>query len=217
MPPTVWRRESLDLRRELNCPGLFALRSANPCQLVSRGDESIVLGFLRLLPCTGFDLRGVLRSTPLGHFSDSPGSIYPLLTRLERAGLIRGTVERRRALRPRKVYRLTPTGTAALREWLVAPIAPGLALRHPEIFGVRFAFMEDGLLSAAERGVALRDFERNLRAEIDRLTDRLAALGPATPPGVKSLLAQAVDLYELRLRWVVKERRRVARGVEGKS
>ncbi len=177
----------------------------------------IVLGFLRLLPCTGFDLRGVLRETPLGHFSDSPGSIYPLLGRLEQAGLIRGTVERRSALRARRVYRLTAAGTAALREWLLAPIAPGLALRHPELFGVRYAFMEDGLLSAAEQAVALRDFERNLRVEIDRLKGRLAALAPATPSGLKSLLKHAIELYKVRLAWVTKERRRLGRGAGGQS
>jgi hypothetical protein len=84
-------------------------------------------------------------------------------------------------------------------------------------FGVRFALMRDGLLSAPERATALRDFERNLRAEIDRLTRRPAAFGPATPSGLNSLLMQAVALYEVRLAWVLKERRRVGRGGKRKS
>jgi len=177
----------------------------------------VVLGFLRLFPCTGFDLRGVLRSTPLGHFSDSPGSIYPLLTRLERAGLARGTVERGRALRPRKVYRLTTTGNTALRDWLMEPIGPGIALRYPEIFGVRFAFMGDDLLSPAERASALRDFDAQLRAEINRIEGRLSEMGSTMPTGIKSLLSQAVDLHQVRLAWVLRERRRISRSVGANS
>jgi DNA-binding PadR family transcriptional regulator len=56
------------------------------------------------------------------HFSASPGAIYPALRRLEAAGLIRGEIEKKETLRPRRVYSLTESGLSVLKEYLSQPI-----------------------------------------------------------------------------------------------
>ena len=73
-----------------------------------------LLGLVQQRPSSGYDLRKMFAETAMGSFSDSPGAIYPALTRLEKRGLIRSEVEERAALRRRRLYRLTPKGRAEL-------------------------------------------------------------------------------------------------------
>jgi DNA-binding PadR family transcriptional regulator len=167
----------------------------------------LVLGFVRLTPASGFDLRRVFATTPLGNFSGSPGAIYPLLARLKRERLLKGMVDRTNPRRPRTVYRITAAGTAALREWVKTPIDAQGARRYPDLFGIRVAFMEGGLVSDAERREILASFEGVLAAEIAHLGSVLARI-PPTARGIRSLLVQAQAMYRFRLRWVRSEQKR---------
>jgi PadR family transcriptional regulator PadR len=47
----------------------------------------------------------------------SEGSIYPLLSRLQRAGLIEGYFVESTGGPPRKYYRIADTGRRQLRDW----------------------------------------------------------------------------------------------------
>jgi len=53
-----------------------------------------LLGLLNKRPAAGYALRRLFQTTPLGVYSDSPGSIYPALRRLHRLGLVAGARER---------------------------------------------------------------------------------------------------------------------------
>lgn len=77
----------------------------------------------------------------MGHYSASPGSIYPALARLERRRLLKGTVERRASLRPRKTYALTPDGRQTLRAWLLRPVTRDDVLRDADGLMLRFGLM----------------------------------------------------------------------------
>lgn len=93
-----------------------------------------LLGLVRMQPRSGYGLRKVFETTPLGGYSSSPGSIYPALKMLEKAGLLetRGSASHGKGL-----YHLTPRGACALDEWLGAPIGDlGEAM-------LRFAFLPD--------------------------------------------------------------------------
>jgi DNA-binding PadR family transcriptional regulator len=75
---------------------------------------------IRLGARTGYDIqRRVERSTRF-FWSAIPGQIYPELRRLEAQKLVVRSDEPRGG-RPRSVYSLTPTGEAALHEWLIDP------------------------------------------------------------------------------------------------
>lgn len=104
--------------------------------------EYALLGLLLQRPCSGYDLKKIFSTTPMGRFSDSPGSIYPALKRLERTGLIRGAVDNTRPLRPRRVFRLTPKGRTALESWAKGPVEREDLVRRGEELMLRFAFME---------------------------------------------------------------------------
>ena len=48
-----------------------------------------LLGLLQGKPSSGYDLRKIFSSTSMRTYSDSPGSIYPALLRLEKQGLMK--------------------------------------------------------------------------------------------------------------------------------
>ncbi len=79
--------------------------------------EYVILGFLGIRPQSGYDIMHNLE-TGIYRTSASTGSIYPVLKRLEKAGLITSTIEVVYETRPRKVHSLLPDGEQLLDEWL---------------------------------------------------------------------------------------------------
>jgi DNA-binding PadR family transcriptional regulator len=104
-----------------------------------------ILGLISIEPSSGYDLRKVFSTTPMGHFSSSPGAIYPALQRLEEAGLIKGRVEKKDSLRPRRVYVLTKKGMDELKARLAHPVTEDDVIWRLEELMLRFAFMGDVL------------------------------------------------------------------------
>src|SRR5215471_11034171 len=105
-----------------------------------------LLGLIRLRqPSSGYDLRKAFAGRPMATFSDSPGSIYPALKRLERSGMVSCTLDETSHVRRRALYRLSSKGKRALERWLTQPIKADDVLRSmPELF-LRFSFLEDCL------------------------------------------------------------------------
>ncbi len=92
---------------------------------------------------SGYDVRQLFQSTPLGIFSDSPGAIYPALARLEMRGLLSSTAEAEG--RRRRVYERTAEGERALRAWLTAPIDPSVMARRPQDLDLRYVMTAEML------------------------------------------------------------------------
>lgn len=105
------------------------------------GLSCALLGLLSQNPASGYDLRKEFSPTLLGNFSDSPGAIYPALARLEKAGLIRGKVQRA-GPRQRKLFRITPAGASELRAWLARPVAAFAVARKMDELMLRFVLLE---------------------------------------------------------------------------
>jgi len=82
--------------------------------------DLLLLAVLRSGPAHGYAVIASLRDRSEGAFELKEGTVYPALHRLERQGLVAsGWTDG--AGRRRRVYELTPEGTAALatrrREW----------------------------------------------------------------------------------------------------
>src|SRR5262249_14204979 len=105
-----------------------------------------LLALIRLRqPCSGYDLRRFFAIRPMATFSDSPGSIYPALKRLEQSGMVSCTLEENSRVRRRALYRISSTGKKALERWLERPVnAEDVLRRMPELC-LRFSFLEDCL------------------------------------------------------------------------
>src|SRR5260221_13541857 len=77
-----------------------------------------LLGFLvlRIVGGTTVSVADVLKRLASTEFATQEGTLYPLLSRLRREGLVDYEWQESEAGPPRKYYRLTPAGRAQLEE-----------------------------------------------------------------------------------------------------
>ena len=97
----------------------------------------VILGMLSISPRSGYEIKSFVDRSTRFFWAASYGQIYPELRKLEAAGLIEGT-DAPTGERKRTVYRLTPEGEQALREWLGTP-PEVLEMRHEGMLKVFFA------------------------------------------------------------------------------
>jgi len=95
-----------------------------------------LLGLVKAEPRTGYALRMVFETTPMGNYSSSPGSIYPALKGLEKQGLVSAEAAGKR----KSVLHITPEGRRQFDDWLTAPM--GLE-ESVDTALLRFAFLHD--------------------------------------------------------------------------
>ncbi len=161
--------------------------------------EFALMGLLDQAPRSGYDLRKLFSSTPLQHFSNSPGSIYPALRRLEGRKWIVASLPD--GARGRQEFRLNARGRGAFIAWLKSPVTEEDIIWDSGELMLRFAFMGQALLPADAKaflGALAREMETYLvsleRFEAENgswisLTGRLA-------------FQQGVALYRTKACWV---------------
>jgi DNA-binding PadR family transcriptional regulator len=159
-----------------------------------------LLGLLHEQPMSGYDLRKVFASTAMGSFSDSPGAIYPALGRLEKRGLVKGTVEESSSLRKRRVFKVTAKGATALKAWLKRPVTQDDVMRRIGELMLRFAFMDDAL--GAERTTDfLREYAERLSEYLPNLKEFHKAQTNTMPMSARLAFESGIEEYEVRLKW----------------
>jgi DNA-binding PadR family transcriptional regulator len=159
-----------------------------------------LLGLIERQPRSGYDLRKVFASTAMGAFSDSPGAIYPALSRLESRGLVRSEVEASTSLRKRRLFRITPKGLAAFKAWLKKPVTRDDVIRRHEDLMLRFAFMDR--TAGPERAVQfLREFAEELSGYIPSLKEYFKSHASEMPLSGRLAGECGIQEYDVRLRW----------------
>jgi len=159
-----------------------------------------LLGLLNQQPMSGYDLRKVFAQTAMGSFSDSPGAIYPALGRLEKRGLVRGTVEASSSLRKRRVFKVTAKGLTQFKAWLKRPVTRDDVMRRIGELMLRFAFTDHAL--GPERSAHfLRDYVQQLTEYIPRLNEFHTAQAGSMPMSARLAFESGIEEYETRLRW----------------
>jgi PadR family transcriptional regulator, regulatory protein AphA len=163
--------------------------------------EFALLGLVSQKPRSGYELIRVFRDTPMAHYSDSPGAIYPALARMESAGLLRGKTERVHELRPRRKFEATQRGADELARWLrQKPSQEDVANRVDEVM-LRFAFM-DAHLSAGECRAFLEELEKSMAAYLRGLKKYVRSVeGQVSRHGLLALEGGIMGC-ETQLRWV---------------
>ena len=169
-----------------------------------------LLGLLHDEPMSGYQLRKVFSTTPMGHFSDSPGSIYPALRRLARQGLVGGVVENARSLRPRRVYRVTARGLDRLKAWLGEPVTRDRVADDFDGLLLRFVFMPQ-TIGLAATGRFLAELEGETARYLDDLRTAARASAREMPLAGRLGLRAGIETYAARLRWAREARRTVAK------
>jgi len=173
--------------------------------------EFALLGLLRQKPKSGYDLRKTFTDTAMSNYSDSPGSIYPALRRLQAKGLIEPEREPApRDPRRREVFRITQDGVAALVEWLGRELTRNdVTARLKEIM-LRFAFM-DGNVPRTTAIRFLEQFEREFGAHAAELRARYERDSSSGIVHTGLLAFQfGVESMEAQLEWSRRARTRMA-------
>jgi len=162
--------------------------------------ELALLGLTSQAPMSGYDLRKVFTTTPMGHCSSSPGAIYPALQRLEKNDLIEGTVKGRDTLRPRRVYALTEKGKEALRQRLEKPVTQDDIIWHVDDLMLRFAFMGD-ILGREKTLQYLKELLMHVENYIPSLQEHLKAAREAESPYGAFAMEHGIEVYQAYARW----------------
>ncbi len=159
-----------------------------------------ILGLISQRSQTGYDIRKVFLTTPMGHFSSSPGAIYPALRRLEEAGWIRGREGAGAGRRQRVVYELTAGGLDVLKRHLLRPVTPEDITWHMDDLMMRFAFM-DPLIGREATLRFLDDFAAEIDAHVIGLRNYLDSTRDIMPPCGRLAMENGIQGYEMNAQW----------------
>lgn len=159
-----------------------------------------ILGLISQRPLSGYDIRRVFQTTPMGHFSSSPGAIYPALNRIEATGWIRPAAGGGGTGRQRTVYEVTPQGLEALRRHLSRPVTRDDIIWRMDDLMLRFAFM-DGIVGREAALQFLCDFASHIEAHVAGLRQFADTMRDAMPPCGRLALNNGIESYDMNARW----------------
>lgn len=179
--------------------------------------ELALLGVIQGGPQSGYDLRKAFTATPLAHFSDSPGAIYPALARLRGRGFVEPAPRERSDGRRRVAFRLSAAGKRAFLAWLRRPPAADEVASDMDAVLLRFAFMSQAALKADEIRRFLDDLEALLAAHLGGLEIFLEANGGAMPPTGRLALECGLELVRGYLRWTAHAREQTGAPPKGED
>lgn len=177
--------------------------------------EYALLGLIHMQPQSGYDLRKIFETTPMGHYSSSPGAIYPALKRLDEQGLIEGEIADRETLRPKRVYKATPHGVETLRAWVSQPITKEDLLRQEDELMLRFAFM-GAVVDDSVTHRFLGQMVQALDLYIPELEEILKTMPAEGPLHGRLALGSGIEAYKARRRWAKKAIREFEASVENR-
>ena len=159
-----------------------------------------IMGLISQEPQTGYDLRKVFLTTPMGHFSSSPGAIYPALRRIEQAGWVRARTGRGKTRRQRVLYELTAKGRKVLQQHLSQPVTREDVVWHLDDLLLRFGFM-DPIVGRERTLQFLRDFADRLDAYVAELRRYLDGARDTMPPCGRLAMENGIQGYETNAQW----------------
>lgn len=169
--------------------------------------ENCTLAVVRQLqPCSTYQVRRAFARTPTAAWSNSAGTIYPVIDRLLQLKLIMAKLRPGDA-RARRDLSVTRKGEAAIRRWIVE-LDAGTAAPTPDPIRTRLHFLQL-LKSAGERTAFLAYAEElTLRA----IGETRAFLKLERQNSEFDYLASVGGLYglEARLKWLRMVRRQLA-------
>jgi len=159
-----------------------------------------ILGLIRQQPLTGYDIRKVFATTPMGHFSSSPGAIYPALRRIERAGWVRGRAGQGKTGRRRIVYATTARGRNVLERHLAQSVTHDDVVWRMDDLMLRFAFM-DQVVGREATVRFLRDLATEIDAHVADLHHYFDGAKDTLPACGRLAMENGIETYEMNARW----------------
>jgi DNA-binding PadR family transcriptional regulator len=135
--------------------------------------ESTVLGVVWLRgPCTAYVVRQEFLASESSYWTASTGAIYPVLRRLEAAGMIRAA-EHAWGTGRKKEFTVTPKGLAALQEWIGPPLEAWTGRPTFDPIRTRLSFL--GALAPAKRRRFIAEAQGHVEAALEEVETKIAA------------------------------------------
>jgi DNA-binding PadR family transcriptional regulator len=166
-----------------------------------------LLGLLMQGPQSGYDLRKVFVSTPMGIFSDSPGAIYPALRRLEQRGFITSGPASR-AGRRRRAFTPTAEGRTAFTKWATHVPTRDDVAREWDVVMLRLA-LSTGILKPAGLAALLARIDEELKGFLADLEAYRDGPGADMPLPAQLAFDSGLAAVRARTRWVREARQRL--------
>ncbi len=169
--------------------------------------EYMVLGLISMEARSGYSIISAFE-TDIHRWSASPGSIYPILKRLEKHGLLDSQLEMVHETRPRKMYSLAPLAEEVLNDWLRRPPTKREVSVERDIVLRKFLFAENRL-SHQEVLAWLNDYEQGTD-DYEVMLDLGVEVGIAEGSVHYQLLTEAARLeLGMQRSWIQTARRRL--------
>lgn len=173
-----------------------------------------ILGLLSVGPMSRYDVAACAQ-TSIAHFWNIERSqVYAELPRLEKQGLVEGTIVRQRSLPTKRVYRLIPKGRARLVAWLEDPAVERDRFRSE--FLVKYFFGEQMGAEAALRLVrTYRVAAQAHVAELDQISEAVRKAGESE--FTRGTAVYGTELYGAAVQWTESAERLVRRTAKKRS
>ncbi|MHC4205027.1 MAG: PadR family transcriptional regulator [Planctomycetota bacterium] len=169
-----------------------------------------VLGLIAQKPHSGYDLRKVFSTTPMGHFSTSPGAIYPALKRMEKSGWIRGSIDNNKELRPRLIYQITAKGRGVLKKHILQTVTKDDVIWRMDDLMLRFAFMDN----VAGRECTLKflqEFLAETKSHVSTLKQYQDQIKGTIPASGRLAMENGIGNYQMNVKWAQRAIRELAK------
>ena len=162
--------------------------------------ELVILSLIAERPRHGYEIEVVIEERGMREWTEVGfSSIYYILKKLEREGLIVGHMEASDGQGPaRKVYRLTPQGHEAWREATIEALSTPVPYYSP----FRIALSNLPGLSTTEALGSLHQYREALAAQVDHVRERWTSQQSRLPYHVDALFDLSLTLIDAELSWV---------------
>jgi PadR family transcriptional regulator, regulatory protein AphA len=162
-----------------------------------------VLGYLSWKPFSGYDLKKLIADSSIFYWSGNNNQIYTALVELHKDGLVTNQVELQEHLPNRKVYSITDSGLAALKEWVLS--APELS-QIRKTFLVQLAWSNQ--LTSEELSELIGKYESEVNMELIMQREKQRREGLKNPSRTarekyiwKMISENLIRSYEMELAW----------------
>lgn len=169
--------------------------------------ELAILGLVVEQPRHGYEIEQVIEERGMREWTEvSFSSIYYLLKKLEREGLVQGWLEEAERGPARKVFRATPDGLEALRAATLDALSVPKRCYSPLLLGLSHL----PAVRSAEARTALQKYRAALVHRLQNVQEGWDRQRPL-PYFVDAMFDHSVTMVQTELRWVEK----FLQGMEG--
>lgn len=156
-----------------------------------------ILGLIQDTPLSGYGIRKVFEETAMGNYSNSPGTIYPAIKRLEKFELVEKVLQQDTA---KTRVQITKQGLLRLKQWLIQPIEKIEVEKKTDELLLRFAFMET-LVNKEQKITFLHSFQDLLKTYIQDLQNFYSTESNSMPLHARLAFQHGIESNKTTLKW----------------